>query len=335
MRSSSIALATCVSFLCMLFTGCAPTLPSVRPTSSARLIEKPSLRTITVLPIDLAMEAEQPVGTVSPEASYYQSGRALPVIADAVHQLVARHGWAQNDLAWDGTVPAGVDGAERRVVIDAMGLANLVDWLVQFGYAVLAGQASAAEEPSITPLPLDSDATLFVGGYAHLREDKPHRIVVAEQAAIGVLIAVAIVGIVALLLASRGGIKLPGFGGGASEAALRALTFPVVVGTKLAIASARTAVDVARLLPPGHIHGPGCNVYLGIHAGIAYAPRPGPELQGEAKHANVLALGATLVENRTGRILWTAAQPMAIDPVDGKELKQAIDHLLADLPRAQ
>jgi hypothetical protein len=284
------------------------------------------------MPVDLAVEAEEPVGTVSTEASFRTAGVAMPVIDGALHDVLRARGFSAATLAWDGSA-AGPDGA-RTQLIDSQGVANLADWLLGFGYGVLSGQRDARAS-FVPPLPLASDATVFVGGYAHLHEDRPYRSRVARGVVIGVLVAVAIVGVIAVIAASKGDVKFPHLGASVGEAALRALTFPVLVGAQLALDATRVAVDVATRLPPGHVHGWACNPFLGVHAGIAYAPRPGPELRGEARNANVLALSATLVENRSGRILWTAAQPMEIDPLDEKEVRYAVRHLLAGLPMAR
>jgi hypothetical protein len=307
--------------------GCAPSFAALTPTYNPALGAAP-LRTVTVMPIDLTLDADDPPGTPSPEASYYGAVRAVSALGPAVSRLIAARGFHAEQLAWDGTAEYG---GERRAVLDAVGVANLADWLLGWTYAVLANQASAQYDMFIPPLPLATDATLFVGGYGHLYRDRPHRAQVARDIAIGVGVALGIVFILLIALMSKGKLGFPHFGG-VGGAVLRAITFPVVLGANLALAAPRAPVAV--WLPTGHIHGPLCNPYVGVHAGVVvWAGRPRPQLaDDQQRRANFLALGATLVENRTGRVLWTAAQPMGVDPVDEQEVELAVQHLLEQLP---
>jgi hypothetical protein len=141
-----------------------------------------------------------------------------------------------------------------------------------------------------------------------------------------------VIGIVVIALAGKGKVDLPHLGHGATTAAY-VLAAPAILGAHLAHDAARVALAVT--LPPGHVHDWRCNEYLGVHAGVALAPRPALELVGAPPRANLLALSATLVDNRTGRILWMAAQPMPIDPVDEEEVGFAVAHLLSPLPYAR
>lgn len=331
LRTPLTAVAAVLLLANAALSGCAPSLEQVIPSAHLALGAAP-LKSVTLMPIDLVMEAEQPVGVLSDAASARAAERALPRILETTRAQLAARGYGWTELDWDGTM---ADRRGRQAAIDPTGLANLADWLLGFGYAVM-GNTAQADGNQVAPLPFSTDATLYVGGYAHLHKDRPHRTEVAIDVAIGVGVAVLIVGVILLMASSRGRVGWPSFGSSLGGAALKALTFPAVLGAHAALAATRSVIAVSTL-PFGHIHGPGCNVYLGVHAGVVYVPgaRPRPELGANARRANELALSATLIENRTGRILWTAGQPMAVDPVDEDELHMAVSHLLEKLPRAR
>lgn len=52
-------------------------------------------------------------------------------------------------------------------------------------------------------------------------------------------------------------------------------------------------------------------------------------------NTNYLALSATLIENKTGRLVWSASLAGAVDAVDRYEVGKYIARLLRDLPRAR
>ncbi len=305
--------------------GCAPTLPRV-PVSSAMLAGQP-LRTITVMPIDLTMEADGPDGNLSEPGSYDAAVRALPPIAAATLTALDRRGFAHEEAGWDGTVAAR---GNRRVALDPVGMANLADWLLNYTYAALDRQQGAGSY--VPPLPFTTDATLFVGGYAHLHRDQPYRRRVGRDVGIGIAIGVGILAILVLLIVTKGHFRFPHFGG-VGGAILNAVVLPAAIGARLVLTAPRLPLALA-FIPHGHVCGPACNPYLGVHDGIYYGGGR-PTLSPAQRSANFLAVGATLVDNRSGQIIWTAAQPMEIDPVDEPELTLAITHLLEQLPAAR
>jgi hypothetical protein len=217
------------------------------------------------------------------------------------------------------------------------------------GYSdrVARGEAHPGEDAldgGLAELP--TDATLFVGGYGHLKEDESHRAHVAKQVAIGVGIAVLIAATICLLVfAARGG-----GGGGGGGSALAGLGKVAASGARVAASAARVGAEVGfhaariglhalpRDLPsPGGGCGEDDPCATRSLADPAWATQQAPPLEAQAAppgSANFLALGAVLVDNATGRILWASAQNMPIDPVDPRELRQATEHLLAALPPA-
>ncbi len=316
--------------LALVAAGCAPTLEQVQPTVSAEL-GRARPRSIAVLPVDLMIEADDlDGGGLSHQRTVVSNAKATPVVAAALHRALAERGYRAVDVAWDGTVAA-------RPAIPPEVLANLADWMMVAGERAAAGHLPDGELGGSLPY-FGTDATLYVGGVGHLHEDESHRAKTAKEVAagigIGLLVAVLIVGIV-LLAAKGGGGGLGNLGGAAA-----ALGKVAEASAKLAVAGLRIGAEVALRAPrlveaawyvPAHVEGPACNPYASVHDGYVVGPRaPAPELP--PSEANFLQLGAVLVDNATGRVLWSAAQAMPIDPVDERELAQATAHVLQALP---
>jgi hypothetical protein len=292
-----IALATLVA-------GCSPALEDARPTVHPRLAERP-IGTIAVMPVDLHIEAraegDDPVE------------RATPIATAALLDAVSRRGYRAIPLGWDGRFEAR---NERRRAASPEALASLADWLLEHDHREARGDVDEELAP-IEALPRGAgDATLYLGGVGLLVEDKSQRVAIAEDVATALAVVIAVaatVVLVAALLSSKGG------GGGLDGLARGIAQLP------------RVGSAGARLGRPT----------LFVPSSRSCAPRLGamhdlPSLDGvdgeRSPDGNFLELGATLVDNVTGELLWSSAQRMPIDPVDGYELRKAVGHLLDQLP---
>ncbi len=330
-REARVALATLLAFLTLALQGCALSLPPLESSANVALAQVP-LKTMTILPVDVTLDADDERGNLSPVAAYDASVRMIPLLQNAVQREVGKHAWPHAEMAWDGSMPGGPQG--RFAALDPVGMANLADWLLGWTYALLGRQASAAGGGQIPPLPLASDVSLYIGGFGHLHKDITHRQKVARNVGIGIAVAVGILIVVLLFVVSKGRL---GFGWLFPPVPpLDAIVFPLFVFSVVEYHRARTYAAIGPWLPPGHVDSANCNLYLGIHDGVDYNPqRLHPTLSPDQRKANVLALGATLVDNKSGRVLWTAAQPMNVDAIDPEEIEIAVAHLLHDLPAAR
>jgi hypothetical protein len=337
----------------LIHAGCAPTLQEMHPDKAPDLPAHP-LRSIAVLPVDLTIDADDPEidsRAISPGLSERAAERATPYVAELVRRDLRQRGYRAVEVAWDGSVPLGPDvpGLKtlRRPAIPPEAVASLSDWMLARSTSQATGRVpeDGAEIGGSLPY-FGTDATLYVGGFGHLHKDETTRGRVAKDVAQGIGIALLIIAITAIIVLCVVGMAKGGGGGGGlgglgnalsgfgrAAGAVAKVSFEgLKVGTRVAIQSHRVALDAVARLPLDHVHGPGCNDELGVHDGHAVVVRDAvPETPGQP---NYLLLGAVLVDNATGRVLWSGAQTMPVDPVDGLELRHAYAHVMREFPRA-
>jgi hypothetical protein len=325
-----VAVITIAFFLGAAISGCAPHLEELRPVVNPALASA-APRTLAVLPVRLTVEADGDQHRfISRHASEDATARATALVEDALAWRLAALGYPTLQVAWDGTIS---NGGARRAAIPPEVLANLSDSLLAHGQLAAAGSAAPDDIGATIPF-FPADATLHLGGIGHLKEDKPHRTVVAEQVGIGIAITVGIALLITIaVLAGRSAGSLLGGAFGGLGRAVEVATIPLRLGAVVALQSPRLAINFPVLVAASHAHGRGCNEWLAIHDGHPASLEGAPSLTRPGS-PNFIQLTATLVDNRTGRVLWAAGQSMPIDPVDEKELRQAVDHLLARFPHA-
>jgi hypothetical protein len=332
--------------------GCAPSLKEVRPVAAPDLGAH-RVRTVAVLPVDLAIDADDPRhhDRLSPDATARAEAKARPIIAVTLNDWILRRGY-RTLLVTDSGALSGGAGAVSPAL-----LGSLDDWMRGYGDRVARGEARPGEDTLEGGLPeLPADATLFLGGYGHLKQDESHRAHVAKQVAIGVGVAVLIAAAICLLVfairsGSSGGGALSGLGH-AIELGVRGLETATRVGAQVALHSPRLAVHATRFgletarvaaqvaprePPPLDDHGPPpCTEQAPCRSPVDVAASPVAVDLALAQPGtdNFLTLDAVLVDNATGRVLWASSAQMPVDPVDPRELRQATEHLLAALPPA-
>src|SRR5262249_50280283 len=149
---------------------------------------------------------------------------------------------------------------------------------------------------------------------------------VAKGVAIAVFFAIVLVAII-LASKSRGGGSAPAraaghFAGGAGRVTVATPPVGAVSGV------VRPAVFP---VPTGHVHGPGCNILIGIHDGVFYGPPPAPEHEGQSG----LGVSMRLFDLRQPRVLWSADQWAEGSPREGKFVQALGAHVGASIPTAR
>jgi hypothetical protein len=314
LASAALALGT------LFFYGCANTLPATPVGMDEGFANgQVPVRSVVLLPADLQVVVYDEHGHPGPPALLEEVSRNTgAALQDGTRALLARRGYAiAGELSWDGTISFG-DG--RRVqALDGQAMAEL------YG-ALTTDQPPRPELAAQLAQVTGADALFALSGSGQDIPGESTGEKVAKGIAIGLFIVVVAV---ALLMVTRG---KGGGGGGAARAAAgagRAVHFATPAGARLGGAAVRTAMVP---IPVGHVHGPGCNLALGIHDGYYYGePQPAPE------HGNDSGLGLSmrLVGLRNPRLLWFADQWAEGSPRDGDFVRRFGDHVSANLPPAR
>lgn len=300
----------------------------VATVTSSELATK-QVRTIDLLPTDLEVWTHPDVLDDADQVRQVAEARLVGVTSETLY----RRGYTIGAvLDWEGRY-VGPDGSPQ-VALSRPQLLATVDSLASYGTFV--GNARALPRP-ILPARLGAsgaDATLYMGGWGFAGKE-PERGQLAGKILLGTLLVVGVVVvIVALAAATKGkGSSLGNAAGGAARAtgrvaasvgrtALRAGTAIIDIG--------RVGVDVAEpLLEPA------------IEVAMA-APMPGPAIPQRPVWSNdktlphtgpsKMYLEMTLVDNRSGEVLWHAHQAFPANPGRPGDVMKVAKQLLGSLP---
>lgn len=297
-----------------------------------------TIGTIDVLPVDLQVWAS-PGTERNPEEL---SGALQVAVSGMVAAELASRGYqVTSQMDWDGTYVAQ-DGAIEKAMSQQQ-VAETAYSLSGFGEA----QRLVRDRMLVPYLPArlgettGSEATLYVGGWAFAGKDRSSSSK-AGKIAKGVLIGVLIVAVVAIAIA---GVKDGGGGGavgslvegagkaagGAVKVAGRVLHGVARVGLHAGKTVLRTGPDMVQASLEvtdafGHSH---------THIDV-YDHRPDYYTEGAPRTGrSAMQLEMTLVDNRTGRVLWHTRQRFPARPEQPKEVERAVGTLLAALPAAR
>lgn len=332
----------------MALVGCGPTWPQVTAQGEQNFMTRGNaVRTVDVMPLDVQLWTYRG-HKVAPETlgqrfHAFASGATLAELSRRGYQVVAQ-------MAWDGTYDNYV--GKPRLAMDQHEIEDTAAALSSYGLAVKRAnnQLPTPMLPARLGQRTGADATLYVGGWSYV--GKPHESTgkkVAKGVAIGLLV-VAVIAVVVLVVASKG--KGGNILGGAGKA---------VAGAGKAVA--RTAVTVGRVAGKvtGHalrglarsgpriIRGTGrvmrgmadamgrSNTHIDIHLGGPQRyKRPDYYRKGSTpkKGVSQMYLELTLIDNRTGSVLWHAQQHLPADGSKQNQVRKALRYMMASLPSA-
>ncbi len=345
-----------VGIVLSIASGCVSHWPAVHAYQSADLTEgaRP-IRSIDILPADVQIWAH-------PDEPMSESEIGLrfdAAIANGLPSLLATRGYRiAANLGWDGRYLT--EGGERWQALTHDQVVETAWALSSYGTAArLSKRADLAPYlPHRLGHVTGSDATLYIGGWGYAGKKKRNpAVTVLKVVAVVVVVAVAVVTVAALLDHGKGGKRGSGKRGiiHRSSGSTRIGSNAVQVGAKLATGVARVAGGIGRAAL--HISKAGTRVAGGlvrsidtIHIGIIepdcfgrrtthlnYAPqRPDYHAaKGTPDHGpSASFVEMTLIDNRSGNVLWHARQRFPANPKNPKDIEKMMQQMVTTLPAA-
>jgi hypothetical protein len=294
--------------------------------------------TIDVLPPDVQVWASAGSAASAEDLAAKLDG----TMRDVVDTALLRRGYhVLAQLEWDGTYVAP-DGA----LIEAMAAEQLgvtAYSLSGYGHAV-----EAADQGLLVPyLPhrlgraTGADATLYIGGWAYVGKDPNDNrgAKIARGIVIGVLV-IAVVAILIIALDKAGGKGLGKAAGGVGKAAAsagRSAARVAVTAGRMAARSLepalRTYARVGPRLARGMLDMADAFGHVNTHVYI-YPGRPSyfEDERTPKKGPSRMLLEMTLVDNRTGTVLWHTRELFPAHATQGAQVRRAFAALLSTLP---
>lgn len=317
-----LAAVTCAA----LFGGCAKQWPRVTTVTSPELRASATrLYSIDILPIDLEVWTDPRVAVDADLARTDAEGKLVGSISEAFYRrgygVGAVMDWGGAYVGDDGMSAFALTGPEVHATIDS---------LASYGTAV--GSRDELPAPFL-PVRLGtrtgSDATLYVGGWGFIGVESQR----ANKVANVVLVAVLIVGVIAIaMIAGKHADKLGGLGGAAAKGVARAAVSigrtALRAGNVMIHAGAEVAEQVQDL-------GELVDVFGRSSTHITIAARRPTYSEDKAlprRGAPRMYLEMTLVDNRTGDVVWHAHQRFPANATKPRDIARATRALLATLP---
>ncbi len=364
MRSLGFWSVTFIAAANLALGACARSWPTVRPVGDPSFMARQSVvMTVDVLPLDIEIGAR--AGKNPEEIAGIFHAYAGPAIAETLQTRGYRVGAI---IDWDGSFTRP-GGAPRQAMTGDEVMATEQS-LALFG-AAQAQRPNELLFPYL-PARLGatgSDATLYVGGYGYSGKDGSG--ITVGKVILGVLIVAVVVVVIAAALGGKGGGGgLGSAAGHAASAAGKAVGGVARVGLRAASTVVRVGANAAQALGNANInvscchHDPYYDYYYNPHyrgGGDAYghgggsveivvpveqappggppataAPQPQPGAPAIAEMprsgGSRTYLEMTLVDNRTGRVLWHARQEFHANPGNPGDAQQVMKRMLATLP---
>ena len=311
----------------LVTAACGSRWPNQVATVASADLGARTIRTIDLLPTDLEVwshpdaegDADQIrmaaearlVGVAS--ATFYQRGYAVGAVLD-----------------WDGRY-VGPDGKSQDALPRPLVFAT-VDSLASYGTFV--GNSRSLPDLFL-PARLGasgSDATLYIGGWGFVGKTREHG-QLAGKILLGAVLVVGVIVIIAALAKSKSD-PLGKVGGVAARSVGRA---GVSMG-RAALRAGSAIVDIGRAGLQGlePILEPALEVAVAAPPPIAIPQRPvwSNDKTLPRTGRSKMYLEMTLVDNRSGRVLWHAHQTFPANPARPGDVMKAAKQLLGSLPPA-
>ena len=329
----SVALVVC--FAVVSTTACGPSWPKPNAVSSHQLAAAP-IQTIDILPLDLELWTHAGYGRDADAVRLDAEAKIVGATSEAMYQRGYSVGAVMD---WNGNY-VGPDG-QTTTAIDPPELAATLDSLASYGTAVsssLHGQKPVALPFPYLPTRLGTrtgaDATLYIGGWSFVGKEPDHAGTVAKVV-VGVVL---IVGIIAILaVASKSKPDVPDFIGGAGKAMAHAATSVGRTALRAAMRAGNLTIHVGRAA--GQLAGDVVQVldafgHTQTHIQMV-SGRPEWSNDDTLPHSGRprMYLEMTLVDNRTGEVLWHAQERFPANAARPTDVSRVARTLLATLPR--
>jgi hypothetical protein len=320
--------------------GCGgPSWPQVRAQGDHQFMTRQrGVVTVDILPLDVQLWTHP--GSRTPPDELGQQFHALA--SGALTAELARRGYqvaAQMD--WNGSYVQPEGAPAQAMAAEAIDLTTYS--LSGYGRAVAAVKSTLPVPylPHRLGVATGADATLYVGGWAYVGDDKRESTgtKVVKGVAIGILL-VAVVAVV--IIAARKG----GGGGGAASGAGRAAASAGRAAARVAVTAGRVAGRVtAPVMRSVARSGPhlvrgflrtadafgraGGGTHVEIYAGRPeYFEEPTAPRAGRSQ----MRMEMTLIDNRTGLVLWHTGQTFPANATWSEHMHQVMSRLMATLP---
>lgn len=329
--------------LAALLAGCGPKWPTVRSLADPSFAgggPGSAVGTVDVLPIDLQVwtspEAEKTPDELAGALDEMIGGQVAARLAERGYQVVAQMDWDGRYVAPDGTTHNAMPEPELGATAYALSGYGEAQRKVRTGLLVPFLPARLGQETG-------SDATLYVGGWAFAGKDRGMS--TGAKVALGVFAVVVVAVVVVAVIAGGkdgggGGVgkalggAAQGVGraaGSAARVAVHAVKPIARLGNRMAAAMVRSgpqmvqvSLDVLDAMGRSGTH-------LEVYSGRPDYYRSAAPHKGRS----AMLLEMTLVDNRTGRVLWHARQRFPASPAKPDQVEKAVKRLLAALPAAR
>jgi len=322
-----------------LVAGCGHSWPSTTPAKAdpAFAARQRPITTVDILPIDVEAWTQPGVKRSADDLRITSETELLGAASD---ELLARGYLIDTAINWDGLYVTP-DGQTATALAPEAVLAT-VDALSSYG---LAAQQSPGLPVPFLPARLGevthADATLYIGGWTFAGNDHS----TGEKVAKGILIGVAIIGIIAIvaIIAKGGGDGLGKLGGGVARATAHVATSVGRAAAQIALRAGNATFHLARGM--GRLADDVLQTTADVidafgrsqtHLTLVSGPRPTwSERPGAPRHGHSRTyLELTLVDNRTGLVLWHARQQFPTHAGNEAKAHKILRSVMASLPAA-
>ena len=334
-QSRAALLAGACTVVCA--AGCGPSWPTPRSVADpAFLAGAQPVASVDLLPIDLQVwtgeGSEREPGELYHALDAGVGGAVAAELAGRGYQVRAQLGWDGRYVAPDGVVRAAM--SEEDLASTAWALSGYGEAQRRVRDGILAPFLPARLGGAT-----GSDATLYVGGWAFAGKDGGST---AGKVAKGVLVVALVAAVVVIAVAAA---KKSGGGGGgalgsaarsagrvasgAARVAGRVLVPAGRLARRAALATLRSGPDMLE----ASLHVLDAMGRSSTHLAI-YPGRPDHHRSGPRKGRSAMQLEMTLIDNRTGQVLWHARERFPARPERPADVQRAVRRLLAGLPAA-
>ncbi len=316
--------------------------PAVRSIATPEFAQSRSaVRSVDVLPVDVQVWTRRGANE-SPQAV---QDRFDTVARGAINAELAGRGYAvAANLDWNGDYLNGrgapIPGMPRNDLL------RTTDALSTYGTAVAASKGVLL--PPYLPYRLGevsrADATLYVGGWAYVGQDKHTS--TGEKVAKGVLIALLVVAVLVVVIAvarkGKGGSGVGKVAGGAAKGAAKGAARAATVAARHGGRAVANMAKAAGRVTGGVVRAIGRNgtwrmpdsfgrtyTHIDVRAGRPdyYREETTPK-----RGRSQMMLELTMVDNRTGRVLWHVRQLLPANASRAEQVQKAMKRMLSALP---
>ena len=331
-----------IAALTALVAGCGPKWPTVHSLADPSFAgggPGSAVGTIDVLPIDMQVWSSPQAGKSPDELAgpleEMLAGQVAARLSERGYQVVAQMNWDGRYMAPDGSMHSAMPEPELGALAYSLSGYGEAQRKVKDGLLTPYLPARLGQETG-------SDATLYVGGWAFAGKDGGMS--TGAKVALGVFaVAVVAVVVVAAIAGAKDGADGAGkvlggvaqgvgrAAGGAARVAVRAVKPITRAGVRMTAAMVRSGPQMMDMT----YHVMEAMARTGTHVEV-YGGRPN-YYRSSAPHKgrSAMLLEMTLIDNRSGRVLWHARQRFPASPARPQQVEKAVKRLLAGLPAAR